>query len=304
VSSSATVFAVEGIGEITTGTDLAALLAPHVQDGDVVVVTSKVVSKAEGRVLDLDRDEAIEQETDREVARRGATRIVRNRLGLTLAAAGVDASNTESGTVVLLPLDPDASARALREAIPANVAVLVSDSAGRAWRHGQTDIAVGAAGLEVAHDYAGKVDAYGNELAVTLPAVADELAGAGDLVKGKLSGCPVAVVRGLEHLVLPRGEHGPGAASLVREEDQDMFGFGAREAVMHALLLDDHRGFGAAAPAEALAEAFRSLGLITSVEEPLVVTVRDARAVAAAYAHGWEVAEETVRTMKFRVRPS
>ena len=137
--------------------------AKQVQPGDIVVVTSKVVSKAEGRVLTLDKDEAVERETARVVARRGGTRIVRNRLGLTLAAAGVDASNTESGTVVLLPLDPDASARGIREALPANVAVIVSDTAGRAWRHGQTDIAVGAAGLEVAHDYAGKVDAYGNE---------------------------------------------------------------------------------------------------------------------------------------------
>lgn len=304
MTMSVTVSAVEGIGEVTTGTDLAALVAPHVLDGDVVVITSKVVSKAEGRVLPLGRDEAVERETDREVARRGATRIVRNRLGLTLAAAGVDASNTEAGSVVLLPIDPDASARRLREALPANVAVVVSDTAGRAWRHGQTDIAVGAAGLEVTHDYAGKVDAYGNELAVTLPAIADELAGAGDLVKSKLSGCPVAIVRGLGHWVLPAGEHGPGAASLVREEDQDMFGFGAREAVMHALLLDDHRGFGATAAAEVVVDALRSLELITSVEDGLVATTRDARAVAAAYAHGWELAEETVRTMKFRARPS
>lgn len=304
MTTSLTVFAVEGIGEVTTGTDLAALVAPHVQDGDVVVITSKVVSKAEGRVVSLTKDEAVERETHREVARRGPTRIVRNRLGLTLAAAGVDASNTEAGTVVLLPLDPDASARRLREALTANVAVVVSDTAGRAWRHGQTDIAVGAAGLEVAHDYAGRTDAFGNELAVTLPAVADELAGAGDLVKSKLAGCPVAVVRGLAGLVLPAGEHGPGATSLVREEDQDMFGFGAREAVMHALLLDDHRGFGASASPDVLADALRSLDLVTSVEDDLVVTSRDARAVAAAYSHGWEVAEETVRTMKFRVRPS
>ncbi|HET7734732.1 MAG TPA: coenzyme F420-0:L-glutamate ligase [Nocardioidaceae bacterium] len=304
MTSSLTVVAVEGIGEVTRGTDLAALIAPSVQDGDIVVVTSKVVSKAEGRVVELDRDEAVDRETDRVVARRGPTRIVRNRLGLTLAAAGVDASNTEAGTVVLLPLDPDASARRLRAQLTPNVAVVVSDTAGRAWRHGQTDIAVGAAGLEVAHDYAGRVDTYGNELAVTLPAIADELAAAGDLVKSKLSGCPVAIVRGLAHLVLPPGEDGPGAVSLVRQEDQDMFGFGAREAVMHALRLDDHRGFGATASADVLVDALRSLELITAVEGDLVVTSRDARAVAAAYAHGWEVAEETVRTMKFRVRPS
>ncbi|HSV38779.1 MAG TPA: coenzyme F420-0:L-glutamate ligase [Nocardioidaceae bacterium] len=299
-----TVAAVDGIGEIMPGTDLAALIAPHVQDGDILVVTSKVVSKAEGRVVELDRDEAITIETDREVARRGLTRIVRSRLGLTLAAAGVDASNTPVGTVVLLPLDPDASARRIREALPVNVAVIVSDTAGRAWRHGQTDIAIGAAGLEVAHDYAGSVDGYGNPLEVTLPAVADELAGVGDVVKGKLSGRPVAVVRGLPDLVLPRGEHGSGAATLIRAEDEDMFGYGAREAVMHALLADEHRGFGAPAAADVLVDALVSLGLVTAQEDDLVVTSRDARAISAAYAHGWEVAEESVRTMKFRVRGS
>ena len=299
------VFAVSGIGEITPGTDLAGLLADEVQDGDIVLVTSKVVSKAEGRVLEIDRDEAVQQETDREVARRGGTRIVRNRLGLTIAAAGVDVSNTEPGTVVLLPVDPDASARALREALPVNAAVIVTDTAGRAWRHGQTDIAIGAAGLEVAHDYAGKADSYGNPLAVTLPAIADELAGAGDVVKGKLDGFPVAVVRGLASWVLPRGEHGPGAATLVREEDQDLFGYGAREAVMHALLGDERRGFGAPAMADVLVEALGALGVEASVEAAVdgneIVAADTVRCRIAAFAHGWEVAEE--RGDLVRLRP-
>jgi coenzyme F420-0:L-glutamate ligase / coenzyme F420-1:gamma-L-glutamate ligase len=298
-----TVLTVEGIGEVTPGTDLAALVARHVRDGDIAVITSKIVSKAEGRVLEVDKDDAVTAETDREVARRGATRVVRNRLGLTMAGAGVDASNTRPGTVVLLPLDPDATARTLRAALPVNAAVIISDTAGRAWRHGQTDIAIGAAGLEVAHDYAGRIDAHGNALEVTLPAVADEIAAAGDLVKGKLSGSPIAIVRGLGHLVLPRGQHGPGAASLVREESQDMFGYGAREAVMHALLADEARGFGAPAPVGVLVEALTLLGAAPSVVgESVAVAAGDVRLAAAAYAHGWEVAVETGDTVRFRPR--
>ena len=198
---------VEGIGEVTEGDDLAALLVTALgeetplRDGDVVVVTSKVVSKAEGRVRYDDREAVIAAETDRVVAVRGGTRIVRTHHGLVLAAAGVDASNVAKGSVLSLPVDPDASAVRLREALRdrtfANVAVLVSDTAGRAWRTGQTDIAIGAAGLDVLDDHAGRTDPYGNPLAVTAPAVADELASAADLVKGKLSARPVAVVRGL-----------------------------------------------------------------------------------------------------------
>ena len=179
--------------------------------------------------------------------------IVRNRLGLTMAAAGIDASNVEAGSIVLLPLDPDASARALRarlhELTGATVGVVVTDTAGRAWREGQTDIAVGAAGLRVAEDFAGRVDAYGNDLVVTLPAVADEIAGAADLVQGKLAGRPVAVVRGRADLVLPIGDDGPGAGSLIRPEGADLFGYGAREAVIRALAgaEEDRLPFGAAA---------------------------------------------------------
>jgi coenzyme F420-0:L-glutamate ligase/coenzyme F420-1:gamma-L-glutamate ligase len=248
--------AVEGIGEVGPGDDLAGLLlgAAEVGDGDVLVVTSKVVSKAEGRVVVGAKQDALTRETDRVVARRGGTSIVRTRLGLVMAAAGIDASNTEPGTLVLLPLDPDRSARLLREEIHtrarANVAVLVSDTSGRAWRAGQTDIAVGAAGLDPLDDHAGRDDGYGNLLTVTAPAIADEITATADLATGKLGRCPAAVIRGLERLVLPRGEHGPGAAALIRPEEQDMFGLGAREAVLQALVRTQGRGFGAAASTE------------------------------------------------------
>jgi coenzyme F420-0:L-glutamate ligase/coenzyme F420-1:gamma-L-glutamate ligase len=192
-----------GLGEILAGDDLGQLIAEaaDLEDGDILVITSKVVSKAEGRFASGERDDLLPAETQQVVARRGPTTIVRNRQGLVMAGAGIDASNTPTGTVLLLPEDPDASARAIRRRIVeqtgVRVGVLISDTSGRAWRRGQTDIAIGAAGVRVEEDFAGRVDSYGNELQVTLPALADEIAGAGDLVKGKLRGCPVAVVRGL-----------------------------------------------------------------------------------------------------------
>jgi coenzyme F420-0:L-glutamate ligase / coenzyme F420-1:gamma-L-glutamate ligase len=255
-----TVLPVTGVPEVGPGDDLPTLLASAaaLRDGDVLVVTSKVVSKAEGRVVTGDKAEILEREAERVVARRGPTAIVRTRHGLVMAAAGIDASNTAPGTLVLLPTDPDASARHLREAIGEsggpNVGVLVSDTSGRAWRTGQTDIAVGAAGVVVLDDHAGRDDGYGNLLAVTAPAVADEITAAADLVTGKLSRSPAAVVRGLDGLVLPRGRHGPGAAALVRPETQDMFGLGSREAVVEALLRRDGRGFGDPADVYAVAE--------------------------------------------------
>ena len=257
---------VTGIGEVVEGEDLAALVAAGttLADGDVVVVTSKVVSKAEGRMRTMPRDAAVAAETDRVVATRGPTRIVRTRHGLVLAAAGVDASNTPQGTVVLLPEDPDRSARWLRERLHdlsgSNVAVVVSDTLGRAWRTGQTDVAIGCAGLVALDDHAGRVDDYGNELAVTAPAVADEVASAADLVTRKLDRAPVAVVRGLADLVLPVGQHGTGAAALVRQEDEDLFGYGAREAVLESLRPEsDGRGFGAPATAPELCDALMTV---------------------------------------------
>ena len=156
-------FAPDGVPEVRAGDDLASLLLPLVElaDGDVVVVTSKVVSKAEGRVVDGDRAELLAAETKRVVARRGLTTIVRNHLGLTMAAAGIDESNVERGRSVLLPVDPDGSARALRTALGERtgrtVGVVITDTAGRAWREGQTDIAIGAAGLTVLEEYAGRL---------------------------------------------------------------------------------------------------------------------------------------------------
>lgn len=300
---------VTGLPEVRRGDDLAALLArtADLRDGDVLVVTSKVVSKAEGRTVTCTKEEALARETDRVVARRGPTSIVRTRHGLVMAAAGIDASNTAPGTLVLLPEDPDASARRLREELlsltGANVAVLVSDTSGRAWRTGQTDIALGAAGLEPIDYHAGRDDGYGNVLAVTAPALADEVTAAADLVTGKLSRSPAALVRGLERFVLPSGEHGSGAARLIRPEEQDMFGLGAREAVLRAATRDDGRGFGAASSPEELAEALQGLLPMARVRtgsslvrvdlpDPGVIDDREAgalaeRATAAAFSHGW-----------------
>ncbi|MEV0445888.1 coenzyme F420-0:L-glutamate ligase [Streptomyces spectabilis] len=242
------VWAVPGLPEIRQGDDLAKLIAaaePGLADGDVVLVTSKIVSKAEGRVVAAtDREAAIDAETVRVVARRGALRIVENRQGLVMAAAGVDASNTPAGTVLLLPEDPDASARALREglrdALGVDVGVLVTDTFGRPWRAGLTDVAIGAAGVRVLDDLRGGVDAYGNPLQATVVATADELAAAGDLVKGKTAGLPVAVVRGLPHTVRDAdGTDAPdaGARALVRDARDDMFRLGTSEAVREALAL-------------------------------------------------------------------
>lgn len=237
------VWALPGIPEVQPGDDLAELILAALdetplEDGDVLVVTSKIVSKAEGRIVQAeDREAAITAETVRIVATRpradgGVTRIVQNRLGIVGAAAGVDASNTASGTVLLLPLDPDASARdltrALRAATGTEIGVIISDTLGRPWRDGQTDIAIGAAGVHVFDRLTGEVDSAGRPLVVTLPCIADELAAAGDLVKGKLSGCPVAVVRGMGRVV--GGLELPGAASIVRDAAKDMFRLGADEA--------------------------------------------------------------------------
>ena len=206
-------------------------------DGDVVVVASKVVSKAEGRIAPAsERERAIAEETVRVVAARagrgGVTRIVQNRQGIVMAAAGVDASNTPEGSVLLLPVDPDRSARELRARLAARfgrrLAVLVTDTVGRPWRFGVGDFAIGAAGLTPLADLRGTPDANGRPLDVTEVAVADEIAAAADLVKGKATARPVAVVRGVAHLVTEAD--GPGAAGLNRTGAEDMFSLGTAEA--------------------------------------------------------------------------
>ncbi|MFD7442445.1 coenzyme F420-0:L-glutamate ligase [Streptomyces sp. NPDC059909] len=235
-------WALPGLPEVRPGDDIAKLIAatePGLVDGDVLLVTSKIVSKAEGRIVAADdREGAIDAETVRVVARRGALRIVENRQGLVMAAAGVDASNTPAGTVLLLPEDPDASAarirEGLRDTLGVEVGVVVTDTFGRPWRTGLTDVAIGAAGVRVLDDLRGGEDAHGNPLSATVVATADELAAAGDLVKGKAAGLPVAVVRGLGHVVSAEAE---GARALVRVAEDDMFRLGTSEAVREAVTL-------------------------------------------------------------------
>ncbi|CAB4955591.1 unannotated protein [freshwater metagenome] len=245
-----TVVGVPGLPEIVAGSDLTHLISTLLPaltwpdgstgmcDGDVVVVTSKVVSKAEGRVVAAEsREDAITAETVRVVATRatprGLTRIVETTHGLVMAAAGVDASNTEPGTIVLLPIDPDASARRLRKALShatgRRLAVIVTDTMGRPWRDGLTDAAIGAAGLMVLDDHRGRVDSQGHTLEMTVTAIADEVAAAADLVTGKLSGLPVAVVRGLA--AFTTDDDGPGARALVRPSGDDLFRLGTAEAI-------------------------------------------------------------------------
>lgn len=233
---------VTGLPEFRPGDDLAehlAAQAPWLRDGDVLVVTSKIVAKVEGRVVaaplnpderDTLRRKLVREEAVRVLAQKGRTLITENKIGIVQAASGIDGSNVEQGELVLLPADPDGSAKALRAALSArlgvDVAVVITDTMGRAWRIGQTDAAIGAAGLRVVHDYAGAIDGQGNELHVTQVAVADELAAAADLVKGKLGGVPVAVVRGWTPY-----DDGSTAAALLRRGDEDLFWLGTAEAL-------------------------------------------------------------------------
>jgi coenzyme F420-0:L-glutamate ligase/coenzyme F420-1:gamma-L-glutamate ligase len=231
-----TVLPVEGIPEVRVGDDLAALIrdAAELEEGDVLVVAQKVISKAEGRVVRLDEveasNQAVELAADRdprelEVVLREAVRIVRSRPplvigetrhGFVCASAGVDHSNApERDTLVLLPVDPDASARRLSESL--GVAVIVSDSFGRPFRQGTTDVAIGVAGLAPLLDLRGVRDPAGYELRTTTIAVADEIAGAAELVMGKTAGIPAAIVRGLDI-------SGEGSArDLVMPADRDLF---------------------------------------------------------------------------------
>lgn len=234
---------VRGIGDVTAGDDLAELIttaAPWLENGDVLVVTSKIVSKAEGRLVEVPADgperetarqAVLASETARVVARRGQTAIVQTHHGFVMAAAGIDASNVDKTHLVLLPADPDASARRLHRDLRAKgltVGVIISDTMGRAWRNGLTDVALGAAGIEPVRDHRGEIDPYGNELQLTEMAVIDELAAAGELVKGKCDQVPVAVVRGYPAAGL--GEGYEGASVLLRDAASDMFSLGTAEA--------------------------------------------------------------------------
>ena len=247
IAGAVQVIPVTGIGEVRPGDDLGALVAgqlPWLADGDVVVVTSKIVSKAEGRLVAVGGDDpnarealrqkAIKDETVRVVARRGELRIVVNRQGVVMAGAGVDASNVARDEIALLPIDPDASAASLRaelgRRLGVEVGVIVSDSLGRAWRTGIVDQALGSAGVVALSDMRGIADGYGNVLNATLVAIADEIASAADLAKGKLAGIPVAVVRGVDpSLLAPVPD--AGSRPLVRPGTDDMFRLGTDEAL-------------------------------------------------------------------------
>lgn len=233
---------VPGLPEFRPGDDLTAALAdalPWLTDGDVVVVTSKVFSKVEGRLVPAPTDDderdalrrrLIDAETERILARRGRTLIVAGKLGIVQAAAGIDGSNVRRDELALLPADPDASAAGLRaglrERLGVDVGVVVTDTLGRTWRIGQTDVAIGSAGVPVLHRYGGAVDAQGNDLLVTEIALADEVAAAADLVKGKLGALPVAVVRGMR-----LDDDGSAARDLVRPVEEDLFWLGTEEAI-------------------------------------------------------------------------
>jgi len=248
--TSLTVTPVLGLPDVQPGDDLPALLLPALQalqwpdgssgleSGDIVVITSKIVAKAEGRIVQAgSREQAITDETVRVVASKahpgGTTRIVQTKQGLVMAAAGVDASNVDSEHIVLLPERPDASALALMHALNHGLSralgVIITDTMGRPWRMGVTDVAIGAAGISVLDDHTGRIDKYGRTLEMTVIAIADEIAAAADLVKGKLSDCPVAVVRGLGSYVW--SDSPAAAGDLVRPLQDDMFTLGTAEAI-------------------------------------------------------------------------
>ncbi len=249
------VLPVPGLGEVLAGDDLALRLrqavtaatgaagVPDLQDGDILAVSSKVVAKAEGRTRSAEtREAAVAEESAAEVAAwegpAGRTTIARTRHGLVLANAGVDASNTAEGTIVLLPEDPDASARRLRAALRRGaprlrLGLLVTDSLGRPWRVGQVDVAVGAAGVSVVEDLRGTPDANGRPLSATIRALGDEIAAAAELVAPKAGGIGAVLVRGLRSMV--QDPDGPGAAALVRPPAEDRFALGVAEARRSAL---------------------------------------------------------------------
>ena len=228
------VLAVEGIGEITPGTDLAGAIADAttgvLADGDVVVVTQKIVSKAENRLVEVDPTDPLShkplvlEESKRVLRRRGDLIISETHQGFVCANAGIDLSNVERGQAALLPVDSDRSARRIKDGLfgkaGVNVAVIVSDTFGRPWRRGLTDIAIGCAGIVPIADLRGSTDTYGRELQVTEVCIVDELAGAADLVMGKATGVPVAIVKGADPAWFGRGQVVPG---IVRPAEEDLF---------------------------------------------------------------------------------
>ncbi|MEO8267717.1 MAG: coenzyme F420-0:L-glutamate ligase [Ilumatobacteraceae bacterium] len=244
------IFGVPGIAEIVEGTDLAAVIAAAataageaLADGDIVVVTSKIVSKAEGRTLELadvepspfaiewsatwDKDPAVTEvvlrEAKRIVRQLGPVLITETHHGFVCANSGVDQSSSGAhGRLVLLPSDPDASARRIRAGlaeIGVDVAVIISDTFGRAWREGQTDIAIGIAGMQPIHSYIGQFDPHGHEFKVQAVCLADELAGAAELVKGNISRMPVGVIRGCAWEV----DDTATIAPVLRDQSRDLF---------------------------------------------------------------------------------
>lgn len=251
------IVAVQGVGEIDESTDLVAEIAPllgqlawpdgttGLTDGDIVSITSKIIAKAEGQTRQAsDREQAITEQTARVIATResdrGTTRIVATKHGFVMAAAGVDASETAPGTVVLLPDDPNQSAATLRNRFAqkldlSQLGVIITDTFGRPWREGVTDVAIGAAGVHALVDYRGQRDRYGNALEATITAVADQLAGAAELSSAKTAGTPVMVIRGAGHLVIDdSGDNKSadlGAAVLIRDSATDLFSLGTAEAI-------------------------------------------------------------------------
>lgn len=235
------VIPVDGLPEITRGADLAGSIAAAVEAGgerladhDVVVVTQKVVSKAEGAMAEVDPDDPlshkplVERESVRILRRRGELIISETRHGFVCANAGIDLSNVERGQAALLPEDSDRSARRIRDGLSGrlgiDIAVIVSDTFGRPWRRGVTDVAIGSAGIRPVLDLRGTEDAYGRELQVTEVAIVDEIAGAADLVMGKATGVPVAIVRGIDPVAFGGGIGRAGVVSdVVRSPSEDLF---------------------------------------------------------------------------------
>lgn len=230
------IFGVEGIGEIGRAADLAGLIGEAVvlRDHDVIVVTQKVVSKAEGAMAEVDASDPlshkplVERESRRILRRRGELIISETKHGFVCANAGIDLSNVDRGWAALLPDDPDRSARRIRDGLRGRfgveVGVIVSDTFGRPWRRGVTDVAIGAAGIVPVLDLRGTQDAYGRELMVTEVCIVDELAAAAELVMGKATGVPVAVIRGVDPAwFVPEGTQSGVLTDVVRSPADDLF---------------------------------------------------------------------------------